>query len=51
MTEEEYRAEMAKQARIANLIAFRDLVRNSTAVAVEVNPYELTRTIKHELGI
>lgn len=56
MTEEEYRAEMAKQARIANLIALRRLASDNAAVNTMVRLHgggtdNLTTLIQRELGL
>lgn len=45
MTEEEYRAEMVKQARLANLIALRRLASDNMSVSRAVMPEQLTSKI------
>ncbi len=45
MNEDEYRAEMAKQARLANLIALRALAKDSSMVADAVSVHGLTKEI------
>lgn len=45
MTEEEYRTEMAKQARLANLIAMRVVCRDSAVFASKVD----TRSLDDEI--
>lgn len=45
MTEEEYRAEMARQAKLANLIALRALCTQSTRAATHHNADSLDEDI------
>ena len=45
MTEDEYRAEMARQARIANLIALRRLASDNYAVSRAVDSRALEAEI------
>lgn len=51
MTEEEYRAEMAKQARIANLIALRQLAKDSAMISEAVGSYGIVEEILQELYV
>lgn len=50
MDEEKYRAEMAKQARIANLIALRALCVKSATVAGTIPVAHVTAELKREMG-
>lgn len=46
MTEEEYRAEMAKQARLANLIALRRLMSDNMNVSMHFQSRRVNELIE-----
>lgn len=46
MNEEDYRAEMAKQARLTNLIAIRKLCADSASFSADINGRWMNAEIK-----